>query len=56
MAFITLTLIPFLDYDAEMIARKAMDVAADLCVYTNNNYTVEILEIQDQPDGDEQKK
>mmetsp|Transcript_693 Transcript_693/g.843 ORF Transcript_693/g.843 Transcript_693/m.843 type:complete len:244 (-) Transcript_693:132-863(-) len=44
------------DYDAEMIARKAMDVAADLCVYTNNNYTVEILEIEDQTDDTKQKK
>jgi len=39
-----------------MIARKAMDVAADLCVYTNNNYTVEILEIEDQTDDTKQKK
>lgn len=30
--------------DAEAIARKAMDIAADICVYTNRNLTVEILE------------
>jgi ATP-dependent HslUV protease subunit HslV len=29
--------------DAEEIARKAMDIAADICVYTNRNLTVESL-------------
>jgi len=31
------------DLDAEAIARKAMKIAADICVYTNNNLTVEKL-------------
>jgi ATP-dependent HslUV protease subunit HslV len=31
------------DADAEAIARKAMGIAADICVYTNNNLTVESL-------------
>jgi ATP-dependent HslUV protease subunit HslV len=30
--------------DAETIARKAMKVAADICVYTNENLTVELIE------------
>ena len=30
--------------DAEAIARKAMKVAADICVYTNENLTVEVIE------------
>ena len=29
--------------DAEAIARKAMDIAADICVYTNTNLTIENL-------------
>ena len=29
--------------DAEMIARKAMQIAADICVYTNTNLIVESL-------------
>jgi uncharacterized membrane protein YbhN (UPF0104 family) len=29
--------------DAEAIARKAMKIAADICVYTNNSVTVESL-------------
>ena len=35
-----------LDYeaDAETLARKAMSIAADICVYTNGNLTVESLE------------
>lgn len=31
------------DMDAEAIARKAMKIAAEICVYTNNNLTVEVL-------------
>jgi ATP-dependent HslUV protease subunit HslV len=29
--------------DAETIVRKAMDIAADICVYTNRNITIEKL-------------
>lgn len=29
--------------DAEAVARKAMAIAADICVYTNGNLTVEVL-------------
>ena len=35
------------DYDAEKIAREAMKVAADLCVYTNDRFTVETLDAKD---------
>jgi len=31
--------------DAEVIGRKAMQIAADICVYTNANFTVETLDI-----------
>ena len=31
------------DMDAEAIARKAMGIAADICVYTNHNIVVETL-------------
>ncbi len=37
--------------DAEIIARRAMDIAADICVYTNRSLTVEIL----HKDGDAPK-
>ncbi len=32
------------DKDAEEIARKAMQIAADICVYTNHNFIVETLD------------
>ncbi|MCV6546737.1 MAG: ATP-dependent protease subunit HslV [Cohaesibacter sp.] len=32
------------DMDAEAIARKAMAIAAEICVYTNDNLTVEVLD------------
>ena len=31
------------DMDAEAIARKAMKIAADICVYTNENVIVESI-------------
>ncbi|PWR22500.1 ATP-dependent protease subunit HslV [Zavarzinia aquatilis] len=35
-----------IDYEAdpEVIARKALEIAADICVYTNRNLTVEVIE------------
>jgi ATP-dependent HslUV protease subunit HslV len=32
------------DRTSEQIARRAMSIAAELCVYTNNTFTVEVLE------------
>jgi len=32
--------------DAEAIARRAMTIAADLCVYTNHNFLVETLKLE----------
>jgi len=32
------------DLDAEGVARKAMEIAAGICIYTNGNLTVESLE------------
>ncbi|MCA8899092.1 MAG: HslU--HslV peptidase proteolytic subunit, partial [Hyphomonas sp.] len=31
--------------DAEALGRKAMEIAADICVYTNSNFTVETLDV-----------
>jgi hypothetical protein len=30
--------------DAEQIGRKAMQIAADICVYTNHNFVCEMIE------------
>lgn len=35
-----------MDLDAETIARKAMDIAAKICVYTNDNFTIETLDVE----------
>ena len=35
------------DLDAEAIARKAMAIAAEICVYTNNQVVIESLEFED---------
>jgi ATP-dependent HslUV protease subunit HslV len=35
------------DSSAEEIARKAMEIAAEICVYTNGNFVVETLDAND---------
>jgi ATP-dependent HslUV protease, peptidase subunit HslV len=38
------------DLDAEAIARKAMKIAAEVCIYTNENVTIEIIDgAEDKP-------
>jgi ATP-dependent HslUV protease subunit HslV len=32
------------ELDAEDIVRKSLTIAADICVYTNHNHTIEELE------------
>ncbi|MFZ0693004.1 MAG: ATP-dependent protease subunit HslV [Alphaproteobacteria bacterium] len=36
-------LLPLDNFDAETIARRAMEIAAQVCVYTNNNVIIEKL-------------
>lgn len=31
--------------DAETLGRKAMEIAADICIYTNAHFTVEVLDV-----------
>ncbi|WP_332065335.1 ATP-dependent protease subunit HslV [Bartonella sp. CB189] len=35
-----------MDLDAEVIAHKAMDIAAKICVYTNDHLTIETLDAE----------
>jgi len=47
--------------EAVDIAKKAMSIAADMCIYTNHNFTMEVLESSSGPGAigskaDEQKK
>ena len=39
----TIALIDKDDMDAEAIARKAMEIAAQICVYTNTNVVIQSL-------------
>jgi ATP-dependent HslUV protease, peptidase subunit HslV len=32
-----------IDLDAETIARRALQIAADICVYTNTNIVIEAI-------------
>ena len=32
------------DYDAEEIARRAMKIAAEICIYTNDNLVIESMD------------
>ncbi|MHA6641449.1 ATP-dependent protease subunit HslV [Mesorhizobium sp. A623] len=34
------------DKDAEEIARRAMKIASEICVYTNNNFVVEVIDAE----------
>jgi ATP-dependent HslUV protease subunit HslV len=48
-----------INMSAEEIARMAMEIASDMCVYTNRNYTVEIIDINEggaAPATDGEKK
>lgn len=36
------------DMDAETIVKKAMDIAADICIYTNHNFTIESIDAKEK--------
>lgn len=35
------------DLSAEEVARKAMEIAADMCVYTNTNFRSEVIDAKE---------
>ncbi len=37
--------------DAEEIAHKAMSIAAEICVYTNNNFVTEVIDGSKKEEG-----
>jgi len=41
-----LALIQNSELDAEQITRQALGIAADICIYTNSNLTIETLETE----------
>jgi ATP-dependent protease HslVU (ClpYQ) peptidase subunit len=36
------------EFSAEDVARKSMNIAADMCVYTNKEFRVETLEAKEK--------
>lgn len=44
------------DLTATEIAREAMKIASEICIYTNNNITVEELDMQPSTDNGADKK
>ncbi len=43
------------DLSSTQIAREAMKIAADICIYTNDNLTVEEIDIDIESDNNEKK-
>lgn len=42
------------ELSAEDVARKSMEIASDMCVYTNKNFLFEVMDIKDEEkDGNE---
>ena len=42
--------------DALAIAKKSMKIAADTCVYTNHNFTIEVLEQDEDKEKEKEKE
>ena len=44
------------DLSAEDVAKKAMRVASEMCVYTNDNFRVEVIQTNDETTKNEDEK
>ena len=44
------------ELSAEEVARKSMEIAADMCVYTNNNFRSEVIDAKDDSSKDDEEK
>ena len=43
------------ELSAEVIAQKSMDIASDMCVYTNKNFMVEVIDLDNEGKTDEKE-
>lgn len=41
------------ELSAEDVARKAMDVASDMCVFTNKEFMIEVMDTKEEEGGEE---
>lgn len=42
------------DLSAEEVASKSMEIAANMCVYTNSNFRVEVIDAKEPEDKKEE--
>lgn len=49
-------LIDIPELSAEDVARKAMAVASDMCVYTNKEFMIEVMDTVDEEEDSEKEK
>jgi ATP-dependent HslUV protease, peptidase subunit HslV len=47
-------LMDFPDLSAEDVAKKAMNIAADMCVYTNHNFLTEVIDAVEPTPADKE--
>lgn len=43
------------DLSAEEVARKSMEIAADMCVYTNNNFRMEVIDAKEKEEEEKEE-
>jgi ATP-dependent HslUV protease subunit HslV len=43
------------ELSAEEVARKAMTIAANMCVYTNTNFRTEVIDAKEEEEKEETK-
>ncbi len=41
------------ELSAEEVARKSMEIASDMCVYTNKNFLFEVMDIKEEGEKEE---
>jgi len=51
-----LALVDVPELSAEEVARRSMKIASDTCIYTNHNYVVEMMDIDETEKKDEKKE
>ena len=49
-------LIDIPELSAEDVARKAMNIAGDMCIYTNKNFLVETIDVAEEEEVDGETK
>ena len=46
-------LMDFPDLSAEEVAQRAMEIASDMCVYTNKEFMVEVMDTKEKEEDEE---